>query len=420
MADAHPGATIGIESKGGEMLNTFKESVELDEANYGKPKHMARHKKALQIIKFIDSVEKHKEKWTDSYGDYVTPKLNKNLDVNGSGGVEYQQGRGRGDWNFVISSEDTVLYNNRNMPWMPKSGELPYNKFMELLDTWKKNANKPKSTGGHMGRQTESVELDEKSFRDFDVPASPEIKKWIESGRARILMSTDSTLGGNSQFVIIENPDFRNAKISGEDKVLMFTISDPKRGRIKMFSFHGSHVNVKGAMKFAKNNKLVTGWIHNLESVERTFRRWEESVEEEPCTTHKRCDKKNKKSLLVNPLRGYPQNETEEEEEVKESSDAAGNNVGGGEVAGIAPGEDPPVTKKRKKFAGCDVFEVDSDTYYKCVQGKKKFEHWKRYFDRETGDGAEIYEFAYKYPRKPIIVQNKITQEMVYLRHKRK
>ena len=110
----------------------------LDEANYGNPKHMARHKKALQIIKFIDSVEKHKQKWTDSFGDFVKPALNKKLDVNGSGGVEYQQGRGRGDWNFIISSEDTVLYNNRNMPWMPKSGELPFDKFMKLLDTWKK------------------------------------------------------------------------------------------------------------------------------------------------------------------------------------------------------------------------------------------------------------------------------------------
>jgi len=32
MADAHPLATIGIESKDGKMLNTFNESVELDEA----------------------------------------------------------------------------------------------------------------------------------------------------------------------------------------------------------------------------------------------------------------------------------------------------------------------------------------------------------------------------------------------------
>ena len=72
------------------------------------------------------------------------------------------------------------------------------------------------------------------------------------------------------------------------------------------------------------------------------------------------------------------------------------------------------------KFLFQHVAEVSPDVYYKCVQGKKKFEHWKRYFDRESGEGSEIYEFAYKYPRKAIIVQNKITQEMVYLRHKRK
>jgi hypothetical protein len=158
----------------------------------------------------------------------------------------------------------------------------------------------------------------------------------------------------------------------------------------------------------------VLGWRKKKgikESIE------EEISDDDACTIHKRCGRKNKKSLLVNPLRGYPYNEIEK---VTESVDAAANNVGGGEVAGIAPGEDPPVKKKRKKFAGCDVFEVSPDVYYKCVQGKKKFEHWKRYFDRESGEGAEIYEFAYKYPRKAIIVQNKITQEMVYLRHKRK
>jgi hypothetical protein len=145
----------------------------------------------------------------------------------------------------------------------------------------------------------------------------------------------------------------------------------------------------------------------------------EELSDDDMCTGHKMCGIKNNKHLLVNPLRGYPHNE-KEEEEIQESADAHVSNVAGGEVAGIAPGEDPPVRKKRKKFAGCDVFEVDTDTYYNCVQGKKKFEHWKRYFDKESGVGAEIYEFAYKHPRKAIIVQNRLTKEMVYLRHKRK
>jgi len=41
------------------------------------------------------------------------------------------------------------------------------------------------------------------------------------------------------------------------DKVLMATISDPKKGRIKMFAYHGSHVNHQKAMDFAKHHKLV-------------------------------------------------------------------------------------------------------------------------------------------------------------------
>ena len=180
----------------------------------------------------------------------------------------------------------------------------------------------------------------------------------------------------------------------------------------------------------------VLGWRKKngiKESIERTWRRWEEVSDDDACNIHKRCGRKNNKHLLVNPLRDYEKDELEgaaeytkgndnkvEKKAQKVHEDAAVNNVGGGEVAGIAPGEDPPVKKKRTKFAGCDVFEVSPDIYYKCVQGKKKFEHWKRYFDRESGDGAEIYEFAYKYPRKAIIVQNKITQEMVYLRHSRK
>jgi hypothetical protein len=150
--------------------NVKKESVELDEVLSDREMerftkahtalHTKMHKQALQIIKFIDSVEKHKQKWVDSFGDYVTPKLSKELKLSSPNSVEYQQGRGRGDWSFLIVN-DNVRYNNRDMPWMPKSGSLPFDKFMKLLDTWKKNANKPKSTGGHMGRQTESVEVDE-------------------------------------------------------------------------------------------------------------------------------------------------------------------------------------------------------------------------------------------------------------------
>ena len=139
-------------------IEVVKEFVELDEvlsdremARFTKAhtaQHMKMHKQALQIIKFIDSVAKHKEKWTDSFGDFVTAKINPELAISNPVSVEYQQGRGRGDWSFIIQN-DMVRYNNRNMPWLPKGGELKFDKFMKLLDTWKKETLR------------ESVELDE-------------------------------------------------------------------------------------------------------------------------------------------------------------------------------------------------------------------------------------------------------------------
>ena len=125
----------------------IKESVELDEVLSDREMerftkahtalHTKYHKQALEIIKFIDSVAKHKDKWTDSFGDYVTAKLPKQLKLSSPNTVEYQQGRGRGDWSFLIQN-GKVRYNNANMPWKPKSGELAFDKFMQMLDIWKK------------------------------------------------------------------------------------------------------------------------------------------------------------------------------------------------------------------------------------------------------------------------------------------
>ena len=111
------------------------------------------------------------------------------------------------------------------------------------------------------------VVLDEvkKPLGDFDFPPSPQTKKLIEGGRAKILKKVPSVLGGNSKFVVIERPKSEMG-IGNDDKVLMATISDPSKGRIKMFAFHGSHVSIAKAMQFAINNKLVT--TTKMESVE--------------------------------------------------------------------------------------------------------------------------------------------------------
>ena len=104
-------------------------------------------------------------------------------------------------------------------------------------------------------RVGESVELDEgQRWADkVSIPASKEITKHIESGKAKILINVPSTLSDKARFVVVKNPNTG----SNQDKVLMATISDPKGGRIKMFAFHGSHVSHQKAMDFAKHHKLV-------------------------------------------------------------------------------------------------------------------------------------------------------------------
>ena len=149
--------TLAVGDMGVSIVD-IKESVELDEVMSDREMerftkahtalHTKYHKQALEIIKFIDSVAKHKDKWTDSFGDYVTAKLPKQLKLSSPNTVEYQQGRGRGDWSFLIQN-GKVRYNNANMPWKPKSGELAFDKFMQMLDIWKKETLR------------ESVELDE-------------------------------------------------------------------------------------------------------------------------------------------------------------------------------------------------------------------------------------------------------------------
>jgi hypothetical protein len=328
--------------------------------------HKKMHKQALQIIKFIDSVAKHKDKWTDSFGDYVTTKMNPELALSNPNSVEYQQGRGRGDWSFLIG-HGKVRYNNRNMPWMPKSGELPFNEFMKLLDIWKKKTLR------------ESVELDE-ATKDKQGYVTFEFKSLVDSSKfekeLRILKRKFSKMF--------------NTKLSGKEVTILYD----KRFSTKDEEFSTKDVDMVRTLQQKHNGKLLD-WSGK-----------------DPFDVDTRLLKKSasdlrKESIIINPL-------------IKEGADAPTNNVGGEMIAGASPGEDPPVKKKRKKFAGCEVFEVDPSIYYNCVQGKKKFEHWKRYFDKESGVGAEIYEFAYKHPREAIIVQNNITQEMVYLRHKRK
>jgi len=97
--------------------------------------------------------------------------------------------------------------------------------------------------------------------------------------------------------------------------------------------------------------------------------------------------------------------------------------VGGGAIHGIGvnppgstnAGEPPGPKKKREKFAGADVFKVDYETFMKNKFGKKKYAKYEDYVGNDE-TGQEIREYGLKNPEKPIIIQDKSTGAMMYLR----
>lgn len=127
--------------------------------------------------------------------------------------------------------------------------------------------------------------------------------------------------------------------------------------------------------------------------------------------------------------------------------DAPTVNAGGGNVAGlgVGPQGEPGVSTKAQRkhsrdgttptsvilgmlrrkapnplaeetFAGATVFEVSSSTFHNAKVEKRKGKHWRTYLD-ECDELAEIREYANKNPGKPIVLRNRTTTEMVFVRY---
>ena len=135
-----------------------------------------------------------------------------------------------------------------------------------------------------------------------------------------------------------------------------------------------------------------------------------------------------KKAGMSKSERGELYNQNEIEEEVPT------NSAGGGNVAGLGVGAqgEPglhPKKKKRKpawedsrilmnKFAGKDVFVVDSDMFHTCRMGKKKYHRYEKYVGTKRLGNA-IREYGLKHPKRPIILQNGENGPMLFLRYGR-
>jgi hypothetical protein len=81
-------------------------------------------------------------------------------------------------------------------------------------------------------------------------------------------------------------------------------------------------------------------------------------------------------------------------------------------VAGL--GDNPPV--RMGKFANNDVFIVGNEVIRRSRLGKKKYTRYEKYVGNDS-IGNAIREFGRKYPKKPIILQDDKTGEMIFLRY---
>lgn len=73
-------------------------------------------------------------------------------------------------------------------------------------------------------------------------------------------------------------------------------------------------------------------------------------------------------------------------------------------------------SRRKGKFAGAAVFEVNSKIFHNLTMQKRKGKHWRTYLE-EDDCYAEIREWANKNPKAKIIVQNECTGEMRYIKY---
>ena len=109
------------------------------------------------------------------------------------------------------------------------------------------------------------------------------------------------------------------------------------------------------------------------------------------------------------------------------SEDTPANSMGGGfSVSSASSNPNPNMAgydpllfdgkkRKRKKFAGVDVFKVTSEDYSKSVNGRKKWSRWNKNMNMENFDNQEIRTYCHRNPGKSVIIQDENSGVMSYL-----
>lgn len=134
----------------------------------------------------------------------------------------------------------------------------------------------------------------------------------------------------------------------------------------------------------------------------------------EPLTELKSASRLTGTALLERIAAPHRNSQLMEASMLCESMAAPTMSAGGGHIAGIGVGPDgaPP----RQTFAGCPVFDVDSSTFQKCRLGKKRYARYEQYVTGPVGEEIKAYGRDSKNRRRGIIIRNKQSGAMFYLR----
>lgn len=102
----------------------------------------------------------------------------------------------------------------------------------------------------------------------------------------------------------------------------------------------------------------------------------------------------------------------------RQFEEVSANHAGGEPNANIAGLDEPFKKKKREKFGGTEVFEVDSDTFFKSTKGRPKFARLKKFMSLEDfpNIGQDIKDFSAKHPKKKIILKDSVSGRMLFLK----
>lgn len=82
-------------------------------------------------------------------------------------------------------------------------------------------------------------------------------------------------------------------------------------------------------------------------------------------------------------------------------------------TAGVAAPDSKISSIKRDKFMGHTCYEVDDDTYTKCIKGKVPFKRWAGYIEDEALR-TEVKNDYYK--SKKLLMRNEKTGSMIYVK----